>query len=325
MEFQATVEGNDSTCQRAARGRVRTSASAWRFWLGAAIFAAGASLCCYGILGEAGAWWALQSNSVRSAGFAGTLAAAATAVGTLPILVFRTTGVARMTAMLAVSAGVMLSASLFSLVVPAYGVSRALGSGAVAACMTCLLAAVGGVSLLLMCDRAAERLSWFAASSRLAAADAQRPGLRHAWLFVVAIVLHNVPEGLSIGIGFAGIDEAHAGALAMAICLQDLPEGLVVAMALRTVGYGVGPAAFAGMASGLVEPIAAVASALMVGSSLAALPWALAGAGGAMLFAIAHGMGPRLRGCQHPKLAAALFLAGFLLMSWLDRFSSASS
>ena len=104
----------------------------------------------------------------------------------------------------------------------------------------------------------------------------QAPAFRRVWLFVFAITLHNLPEGLAIGVAFAGTDPVRAMALATGISIQDMPEGLVVALALRAVGYSRFRAAGVGMASGLVEPVAAVLGAALVGLSAMALPWGLA-------------------------------------------------
>ena len=100
---------------------------------------------------------------------------------------------------------------------------------------------------------------------------------------MLAISLHNLPEGLAIGVAYAGTDPTAALALATGISIQDVPEGLVVALALRSVGYSRVTSAGLGMLSGFVEPIAAVFGAAVIGISANLLPWGLASAAGAML------------------------------------------
>src|SRR5690606_23338817 len=102
--------------------------------------------------------------------------------------------------------------------------------------------------------------------------------LKRVWLFVIAICLHNLPEGLAIGVGFAGEDMIGARALATGISIQDVPEGLVVALALSGVGYRRGVAVGVAMLSGLIEPLAAVVGVAIIGLSAALLPWGLAAA-----------------------------------------------
>jgi len=295
-----------------------------RFVCGLLLCAAGMLLLLHGLVQDVPAWWSRVDPAVRAAGWGGAMAAAATALGSLPILLSRRVSEREMAAMLAFSAGVMLAASVFSLLLPAYQAGLGLGNAPHAALRSCVLAAIGGAALLLVLDRLCGWLQ--RAASPLDEIDrAAASGLQRSWLFVVAIVLHNVPEGLSIGVGYAGIDAPHAHSLAVAIALQDLPEGLVVALALHAVGYGRGASLAAGMASGLVEPVAAIGGALLVGVSLMLLPWALAAAAGAMLFAIAHEIAPMLWRGRHRGFAALLLLAGFALMTGMDNFFTASS
>jgi ZIP family zinc transporter len=279
---------------------------------------------------EGRAAWLALPPLVRAAGWGGLLAAGATAIGTLPVLVSQSVRERHMTAMLGFSAGVMLAASVFSLLIPACQAAAASGLAPFATLRLVLAATVLGAAALYSLDRLCHLLSQAhthgtARSTRAAqdeGAALARQRLRCSWLFVVAIVLHNVPEGLSIGLGYAGTDLAHARALAAAIALQDLPEGLVVALALRAVGYGRSASFAAGAASGLVEPVAALAGAWVVGTSLQVLPGALAAAAGAMLFAILHAIAPLLWRGRHRGLASAVVLAGVVLMTALDNLFS---
>jgi zinc transporter, ZIP family len=142
--------------------------------------------------------------------------------------------------------------------------------------------------------------------------------LKRAWLFVLAIALHNMPEGLAIGVAFAGPDQLGAQALATGIAIQDVPEGLVVAMALRSVGYGRALSVALGVASGLVEPLFAVIGVAVIGLSAALLPWGLAAAAGAMLYVISHEIIPESHRQGHEAFATTGLMLGFVLMMVLD-------
>jgi ZIP family zinc transporter len=142
--------------------------------------------------------------------------------------------------------------------------------------------------------------------------------MKRAWLFVWAVALHNLPEGLAIGVAYGGIDVAKANSLATGISIQDVPEGLVVALALRTVGYGRVLSAGLGVLSGVIEPIAAVAGVALIGVSAGFLPFALAGAAGAMLFVIVNDVGPEMHQHGNGTVASVALVAGFVLMTVLD-------
>ena len=286
--------------------------------LGLMLVAFGAMLFVEWLAHDAPTWWHGLDATVRAAWWGGAVAAGATAIGTLPIVFSRGVAEREMAAMLAFSAGVMLAASVFSLLVPAYQAGVGLGHSGAAAIRIAAAAALVGAATLLALDHLCHRMRGAAGATAGSAADHAARKVRRSWLFVLAIVLHNIPEGLSIGVGYAGIDAAHARSLAAAIALQDLPEGLVVALALHAVGYGRGASLMAGMASGLVEPLAAVAGALLIGVSANSLPWALAAAAGAMLFAIGHEIAPLLWCGRHRLLGSALLLFGFALMTTLD-------
>jgi ZIP family zinc transporter len=142
--------------------------------------------------------------------------------------------------------------------------------------------------------------------------------LKRSWLFVFAIALHNIPEGLAIGVGFAGTDPLRASALATGIAIQDLPEGLVVAVALLAAGYSRRLSVGVGMASGLVEPIGALIGAAVIEHSAAMLPWGLGFAGGAMLFVISHEIIPESHRKGHEAWATGGLMIGFVMMMLLD-------
>jgi zinc transporter, ZIP family len=249
---------------------------------------------------------------VQAALIGGSIAAAATALGTLPVLFAQHYSQRSYDAILGFGGGVMLGATAFSLIVPALAAARAGGSGPMAASLSVGGGVIGGALLILLLDRMVSR------SGQLAAKHAQGNSLKHAWIFVGAVALHNVPEGLAIGVAFAGPDMDGARSLATAISIQDVPEGLVVALALRTVGYGRLASAALGAASGLVEPLAAVFGAVMISLATQLLPFGLALAAGAMLFVIVHSVIPESQRHGHGTAASIALTFGFTLMTVLD-------
>lgn len=260
-----------------------------------------------------GAWQALAAvPAVRAAFWGGMLAALATAVGGLPVL-----GAARLPrsmheGLLGFGGGVMLAASAFSLVLPGIVAARGLGAGAWQAAGTVGLAMLAGGALMGGLDR------WGPCADAAAAGDGERPARRAAWLFVGAITLHNLPEGLAIGVAYAGTDALRAGALATGIAVQDVPEGFVVALALATAGVRRGTACAVALGSGLVEPVGAVLGAALVSVSAPVLPWGLGLAAGAMVYVVAHDVLPASQNGGRRGLSAGGVLLGFVVMMLLD-------
>lgn len=242
----------------------------------------------------------------------GAMAAAATALGTIPVLLSQRISERTGDLMLGFGAGVMLAASAFSLVMPALEAAGGQGYGPWPASAIVGAGILLGAAFLLLAGRCVPEPPTNA-RSLLAT-----PALRRAWLFVFAIALHNVPEGLAIGVAFAAGDLTQARALATGISLQDIPEGLVVALALRTAGHGRISSVLFGMGSGLVEPVAAVVGVMAVSASTLLLPWGLAFAAGAMLFAISHDVIPGATGKGNHGPATVALIVGFVVMMMLD-------
>lgn len=263
------------------------------------------------LVAAGGAWVLLPQPAdprLAAALSGGLVAATATALGALPVVFAQRLSPRVSDTLLGFGAGVMLAASAFSLVVPGLRAARDQGHGAVSASAVVAAGIVLGALFLLWASRHAER------SPRLAHSE---PALRGAWLFVAAIALHNLPEGLAIGVALGG--SAHgAHALVTGIALQDVPEGLVVALALRGAGHGRGLSFGLGAASGLFEPLAALAGAAALSISAALLPWGLAFAAGAMLFAVSHHVIPGAHAQGNARLATAGLIGGYVLMAVLD-------
>ncbi|MBV6272811.1 ZIP family metal transporter [Alcaligenaceae bacterium CGII-47] len=273
------------------------------------------TLALLAILGVYKLWVYLDEHAptVAMALAGGLVAAGATAAGTLPILSMHTLSTRVQDALLGFGAGVMLAASAFSLAIPGLQAAAQQGYGPWSAGAIIGAAILLGGGVLLLIDQTLPHEHFIKGREGI---ESMR--LRRTWLFVFAIALHNIPEGLAIGVGYAGTDPVRATALATGIAIQDIPEGLVVAVALLSVGYSRAFSMTLGMASGLVEPIAAVLGAVIVGWSATLLPWGLGFAAGAMLFVVSHEIIPESHRKGHEAYATCGLLIGFVLMMILD-------
>jgi ZIP family zinc transporter len=253
-------------------------------------------------------WWSAGDPRIWRAWCGGMAAAGATAAGTLPLLFCRRFSARAADCCMGFGAGVMLAATVFSLVLPALEALRAGGVAKQAACLVVGASVLGGAALVLLLQR-------IGAGQNDAPTQA---ALRKAWLFVLAVGLHNLPEGMAIGVAFGGVSPEQASVLAFGIALQDIPEGMIVATALRGIGYSRTDAVACGILSGLVEPLAAVAGAAVVALSSTFLPWALGAAAGAMLFVLAHEVIPDPHHRRFALPATCCLIGGFVLMMVLD-------
>jgi ZIP family zinc transporter len=215
-------------------------------------------------------------------------------------------------ALLGFGAGVMLAASAFSLVVPALSAGTDLFFSRAWAAVLAGVALAAGVAGMF----AVERLVPHVHDDSPLPTD--RLGARAVWLMVFAILIHNFPEGLAIGAAFSGSVPAQGWPVTLAIAIQDVPEGLVVALALRSVGHGAASAAAIGAATGLAEPLGALASAIVVATLPPLYPVALAAAAGAMLFVVSHEIIPGIHRRGHESTATWGVTAGFVAMMVLD-------
>jgi len=275
----------------------------------------GIAIVLGGVLVLGAQFWQFAAGrpTVLQALTGGLVAALATALGSLPVVFSQRLSDRTQDTLFGFGAGVMLAASAFSLIIPGIAAARAGGAnawGAGGIVGSAIL--LGGLALLLL-DRVLPHEHF------IKGVEGQNPLLlRRTWLFVIAIALHNLPEGLAIGVGFAGGDALRGSALATGIAIQDVPEGLVVAVALLAAGYRRAFAVGLGMASGLVEPLGAVLGAAIVSESAAMLPWGLGFAAGAMLFVISHEIIPESHRKGHEAFATGGLMVGFVLMMLLD-------
>ena len=284
-----------------------------RLWVGFAI-------SIVGIWALFSMFWsyAQQQPVVLQALGGGMVAAFATALGTVPVVFSHSMSARTQDTLFGFGAGVMLAACAFSLILPGMEAVRSqgmLGGSDGAAAGVVGAAILLGAAVMLLIDRVLPHEHFIKGREGMDLDAARR--LQRTWLFVFAITLHNLPEGLAIGAGYAS-DGMAGNALATGIAIQDVPEGLVVAMALLTAGYSRKVSVLLGMLSGLVEPIGAVLGAAVVSTSAGILPWGLGFAAGAMLFVISHEIIPESHRKGHETFATGGLMLGFVLMMVMD-------
>jgi len=143
-------------------------------------------------------------------------------------------------------------------------------------------------------------------------------------LLIIAITVHNIPEGLAVGVGFGAVGQSssstfeNARNLAVGIGIQNFPEGLAVSLPLKTAGMSTWKSIWYGQLSGLVEPISGVLGALLVGFVTPTLPYALAFAAGAMIYVVFDDIVPEAQSSGNGKIASWSAIIGFLVMMCLD-------
>lgn len=219
-------------------------------------------------------------------------------------------------AFLGFAAGVMIAASVWSLLIPAIEEAESLGKiGWIPASGGFVL----GVLFLMGLDKA---LPYFRPEPNRE--DGVKKGLKHSSLLIFAITLHNIPEGMSVGLAFAlaaksgdSVMLASAWALAIGMGIQNFPEGAAIAMPLRQAGMGRFKAFVCGMLSGLVEPVFGLITVLIAGSVQILLPWLLAFAAGAMLYVVAEELIPEAH-LENSHMGTIGVMLGFLIMMTLD-------
>jgi ZIP family zinc transporter len=248
--------------------------------------------------------WALLGGS---AGFA------ATAIGALPILFLRGLPQKAEDVMLGGAAGMMLAAAFFSLLLPGLQAAERFTASSWGGALLVSAGMAVGVALMLGMDAFTPH--------EHAQTGPCGPGYERCnrvWLFVFAVAIHNLPEGMAIGVGYAQGDLEVALPLTAAIALQDVPEGLAVAMTLKAIGTSTWRSIAIAAAGGLLEPLGALLGAALIGSSLAAYPLGLGLAAGAMLFVVSHEVIPETHRNGHQTAATLGLMFGFILMMVLD-------
>ena len=215
------------------------------------------------------------------------------------------------------AAGVMVAASIWSLLIPAMEQSEEMGK---VAFVPAVAGFWGGILFLLLLDHIIPHLHRYSVS-----AEGPKSRLQRTTMMVLAVTLHNIPEGMAVGVVYAGylagnakITVAAAMALSIGIAIQNFPEGAIISMPLRAEGMKVSKAFAGGVLSGIVEPVGAMLTILAAGYIVPALPYLLSFAAGAMIYVVVEELIPEMSQGEHSDLGTIFFAVGFTVMMSLD-------
>ncbi len=215
------------------------------------------------------------------------------------------------------AAGVMVAASIWSLLIPAMDQSEEMGKFAF---IPAVAGFWGGILFLLLLDHIIPHLHRYSVS-----AEGPKSRLQRTTMMVLAVTLHNIPEGMAVGVVYAGylagnakITVAAAMALSIGIAIQNFPEGAIISMPLRAEGMKVSKAFAGGVLSGIVEPVGAMLTILAAGYIVPALPYLLSFAAGAMIYVVVEELIPEMSQGEHSDLGTIFFAVGFTVMMSLD-------
>ena len=241
-------------------------------------------------------WWGILGS---------LLAGTATGIGGIPVLFPALSHISHRfrDELLGFAAGVMLAASAFSLLVPAIEIGGA---------WPAFFGVALGGALLDLLDRAIPHEHFEKGL------EGPKSRLRKIWLFVIAITLHNFPEGLAVGVSFGSGNVTTGTVVATAIGLQNIPEGMAVAVSLLGVGYSRFQAFSIALLTGLVEPLGGLLGAGLVSLMHTFLPWGMSLAAGAMLFVIGDEIIPETHHRNSARYATYALVLGFMVMMLLD-------
>jgi ZIP family zinc transporter len=250
----------------------------------------------------------LLSETVFLGAIASLIAGVATGVGAIPIFLKRDFSRRTLDIMLGFAAGVMLAASSFSLLVPALD---SLTDWTDVLTVVALGFGLGGLFVHL-----ADKYVPHAHFEK--GCEGPSSTMSRVWLLILAITIHNFPEGLAVGVSFGVADPLTGISVAVAIGLQNMPEGLAVAAPLVREGYPRGKAALLALATGLVEPIGGILGVSIVSVAAFLLPYGLAFAAGAMIFVVGDEMIPESHSIENARVATWGIMSGFIIMMALD-------
>ncbi len=270
--------------------------------------------------------WITNQNHIFLALLATLMTWALTALGAAMVFFFKEINKSVLNTMLGFAAGVMIAASFWSLLAPAIEMAE---DAVIPAWMVAAIGFIGGAAFLFLADRLIPHMHL---NSKEGETEGISTKLKRSILLVFSITLHNIPEGLAVGVAFGAIangtianGEGNASlmsavAIAIGIGLQNFPEGAAVSIPLRREGLSRSKSFLYGQASGIVEPIAGVLGAALVMFVKPVLPYALAFAAGAMIFVVVEELIPEAQSGNHESthLATAGCIIGFAIMMILD-------
>lgn len=215
------------------------------------------------------------------------------------------------------AAGVMTAAAVWSLLIPAMEQSAAMGK------LSFIPAVAGfwaGILFLLLLDHVIPHLHMYSKES-----EGPKSNLRKTTMLVLAVALHNIPEGMAVGVVYAGFVTGNTqitlmGALALSvgIAIQNFPEGAIISMPLSAEGMNKPKAFLYGVLSGIVEPAGALLTILAAGFIVPALPYFLSFAAGAMIYVVVEELIPEMSEGEHSNMGTLMFATGFAVMMILD-------
>lgn len=219
--------------------------------------------------------------------------------------------------LLGFASGVMIAASVWSLLIPAIDMSEPMGK------FSFVPAVVGfaiGIAFLLLMDKIIPHLHLSSDEP-----EGIKSSLQKSTMLVLAVTLHNIPEGMAVGVVFAGVMSgnsnitlAGAFALAIGIAIQNFPEGAIISLPLKTEGKSKGKALLYGILSGVVEPVGAFITILLTSYVVPLLPYLLSFAAGAMVYVVVEELIPEASEGEHSNIGTIGFAVGFLIMMTLD-------
>ncbi len=251
---------------------------------------------------------------------ASLIAGTATTLGAIPILLGRDISDLTMDIMLGFAAGVMLAASAFSLLVPALNQPNFYTDWELEPVIITVIGFVCGGLFIHIIDKFAPHEHF------ISGPEGSKQISKHlaaTWLFVIAITIHNFPEGLAVGVGFGSGDIAAGTIIALAIGIQNIPEGTAVALPLLKEGYSRFEVIKITLVTGLVEPVGGLIGVAAVSVATGMLGFGMAFAAGAMLFVVSDEIIPESHRKNHERPATFGVILGFVVMMFLDNFIAA--